>query len=364
MDDNKKKILKDTTFISTVYNEEGTVNRFLESLQSQTVLPAEIIIVDGGSRDRTFSLMERFFQKWAAEKTAGPRVYVDGVSHRADPAGIRVELLKKEGAGISLGRNTAIGKASGTFISVSDAGCILDPGWLEEINREMKEEPLAVNGGMNYSACKSFLQKLAALCIMPGVNEIRQENFMPSSRNICFRKSQWQSVGGYPQELDYGEDMKFDFNLKKAGYELRFRPGAAVYWEMRQDLSGIFRQFFRYAKGDALGRMYPLRHIIRFLSGSVFVAVVLAGILVSPWIFFTLVILAVAYCFRPYYRLLVKWAGNEACLPWGAAKLPALIFIPLLLVYIDTAKVFGYLYGRARKQPGQPFKNMPDGKDH
>ena len=62
-----KKILKDISFISTVYNEEDSILEFLESLKSQTVLPGEIIIVDGGSIDMTFSLMEDFFGKWASE---------------------------------------------------------------------------------------------------------------------------------------------------------------------------------------------------------------------------------------------------------------------------------------------------------
>jgi glycosyltransferase involved in cell wall biosynthesis len=63
-----KKILKDTSFISTVYNEEDSIQDFLESLKSQTVLPGEIIIVDGGSKDRTFSRMEDFFDKWVREE--------------------------------------------------------------------------------------------------------------------------------------------------------------------------------------------------------------------------------------------------------------------------------------------------------
>ena len=41
------------TFITTVYNEETSVKEFLDSLFSQSKLPDEIIIVDGGSSDRT-----------------------------------------------------------------------------------------------------------------------------------------------------------------------------------------------------------------------------------------------------------------------------------------------------------------------
>ena len=340
-----KKILKNTSFISTVYNEEDSIAEFLESLKGQTVLPGEIIIVDGGSSDRTFQLMEDFFNKWAGIE--GSPLYIHRLKKDNEEKGekVTVKLIKKAGAGISAGRNTAIREASGTFISVSDAGCILDPGWLEDINREMAEDHGTVNGGMNYSICRSFLQKILALSIMPGLDDTGKKGFMPSSRNICFRKSQWEEAGGYPEELDFGEDMKFDFNLMGLGHKLVFRPRAAVYWKMRKDLPGIFRQFFRYAKGDALGRMYPLRHMIRFLTGAVFMAVLLAGIFISPWLLIAFIPLGAVYCYKPFYRLFFRWEGNEGCRPSGAAKLPAILLIPLMLIFIDSAKASGYLYG-------------------
>ncbi len=43
---------EDISFITTVYNEEGSIIEFLQSLKRQTLLPGEIVIVDGGSTDR------------------------------------------------------------------------------------------------------------------------------------------------------------------------------------------------------------------------------------------------------------------------------------------------------------------------
>lgn len=340
-----KKILASTSFISTVYNEEGSILEFLESLMAQTKLPGEVVIVDGGSKDRTFELMENFFNKWTGEKKSLVRLYRGDGKEKSSRNRVYIKLIKEDGASISKGRNTAIRNASGELIAVSDAGCMLDQGWLEEISAGMDKDPSSINGGMNYSICSSFLQSILALGIMPGLNEIRHEGFMPSSRNICFRRSDWEKVGGYPLDLDFGEDMKFDFNLQDKGYKLRFRPLAAVYWRMREDLPGIFRQFFRYAKGDALGRMYLFRHLIRFISGTAFLAVLLTGILLSSWTFFAFLPLAAIYSYKPYYRLMIKWEGNESYRPKGIKKLLALLSIPFLLIYIDSAKVFGYIYG-------------------
>ena len=360
---------EDISFITTVYNEEDSIIEFLQSLKNQTCVPKEMIIVDGGSTDRTFDLAKDFFEDWAASGDSKVKIALEinedidnnppGHSGRPDinreEAGdiLTIKLLKEPGAGISRGRNTAISKAKGKYICVSDAGCRIDPDWLEKISTILEEKSSSkkspVMGGMNYADCTSFLQRCQALCIMPGLDETHEESFMPSSRNVCFKKEDWEKVGGYPEDLDYGEDMRFNFNLKKAGCRLRFNSGAIVHWKMRENLDQIFRQFFRYAKGDAIGRMYPLRHLIRFLTGLGFLAVILTAVFFSPYILLSFILLFPAYSLRPYRRMFYKWQGNEKCRPAPAARLGALFFIPLLLIYIDTAKASGYLYGLAKR---------------
>jgi len=49
-----------TTLICTVLNEEKTIGKFLDSIASQSKFPNEIIIVDGGSEDKTVQKISEF----------------------------------------------------------------------------------------------------------------------------------------------------------------------------------------------------------------------------------------------------------------------------------------------------------------
>jgi glycosyltransferase involved in cell wall biosynthesis len=46
-----------TSLITTVYNEQNSISDFLKSIFEQTLLPDEIVIVDGGSKDQTVQMI-------------------------------------------------------------------------------------------------------------------------------------------------------------------------------------------------------------------------------------------------------------------------------------------------------------------
>jgi glycosyltransferase involved in cell wall biosynthesis len=360
-DNNKKIVLSNVSFITTVYNEEGNIIEFLKSLMEQIYLPGEIIVVDGGSRDHTYEIAEGFFKDEASRRRSNFKIVLMNdsikdkikVDEENNIPVINVRIIKKSRANISQGRNTAIKSTSGKIICVSDGGCILDKNWLGEITGFYDDTSCNVVGGLNLPSCRNFIQKCLAICIMPAKEEIKAERYMPSSRNISFRKKIWVDIGGYPEDMDYGEDMKFNFNIKAAGYRIRFNPGAVVYWKMRKNPVQISRQFFRYAKGDASGRMYLNRHLIRFAAFFILIIILFSAFYFSKWILFILAPLFVVYIYKPYSRLIKAWRNNGNCCFYGMEKLLSIstFFIPLLLLQIDFSKMCGYIYGLLKKRP-------------
>jgi glycosyltransferase involved in cell wall biosynthesis len=360
--ENKNKILKNISFVTTVYNEEEGIAVFLRSLIKQSKLPGEIVIVDGGSEDSTCEKILGFFRKMAKEskdkkllisildksiednRKAGLKK-AEIKNDLSDPGAIRVKIIKKKRVNISAGRNEAIKNASGEIICVGDAGCILDKNWLAEISRLYNNPLCDVVGGFNMPLCRNFVQKCLAACIMPLKEEIRSDRNMPSSRNISFRKQVWVDAGGYPENMDYGEDMKFNFNIKEAGYRIRFNPDAVVYWVMRENPVQIFRQFFRYARGDASGMMYPERHIIRFAAFLSVILVIFGIFYINVWIILILAALLIVYFYKPYKRLFRLFRNKNICYFNTKEKLLSILFVPFLLIQIDISKMCGYIYG-------------------
>ena len=378
----KYKLIPNTGFISTIYNEEKSLPAFLKSFFEQDYLPEEMIFVDGGSTDRTIDILKFFFLNTTISDF-GLETYEKNVNlsilnleRKSEICGsyeigfysekseshckMNVLLLSKKNAKISEGRNIAIENSKTEIICASDAGCILDKNWIFEITRflqinnnigksEKDSKAYVVAGGYSKPVAISFIEQILSMCIMPQLKEINTANFMPSSRNIGFTKSAWVKVGGYPENMDYGEDMKFNFNLKEKGYEILFNPNAVVYWRMRENLSQVFKQFFRYAKGDAKGRMYLHRNLIRFSSLFVSLVVAAISIIFSPWLLLLLAPFFVFYVFKPFSRLNATFRHQKKNIDRFFVKTAALFVAPAMLIYIDIAKMSGFIYGLVKK---------------
>jgi glycosyltransferase involved in cell wall biosynthesis len=362
----KKNIAENTSFIMTVFNESESIGVFIKSLMDQTLLPSEIVIVDGGSSDSTVGILIQNFKELCRDgkystgevlNFTGRSGIRGGIEQKLLFEGtisgkIEVKIIDAEGAMISQGRNIAIKNSSNELICVSDAGCILGKDWFYEITKNSGNTQSAeITGGYTYPYAKKIIQAALAVCVLPKKSEIRPEKFMPSSRNISFKKNVWQQAGGYPENMDFGEDMRFNFNVISSGYSIRFNPDAEVYWNLRDNLGAIFRQFFRYAKGDAIGRIYAYRHLIRILTLLAFAGIIIVSIVFSPWFLILLAVLSVFYCYRPYLRINYVLENKKSCIfiknkrDLFSARSRIILLTPFLLIFIDIAKLSGYIFG-------------------
>ncbi|MCO6450534.1 MAG: glycosyltransferase [Caldilineales bacterium] len=313
------------SLILTVFNEGPAIRKLLDSVLAQTMQPDEFVIVDGGSADDTVAQIEAY----------------------ADHLPLRV--IVEPGANISRGRNIAIATAKGEIIAATDAGVRLEPTWLEEITRPLRQNPdvQAVAGFFVADPQTPFEMAMGAT-VLPDVNEIDPASFLPSSRSLALRKSAWARVGGYPEWLDYCEDLVFDFDLRAHYGSFAFAPSAVAHFRPRGSLTAFFRQYYRYARGDGKADLWRKRHAIRY--GAYLIAapaLLVLGRLLHP--VFWLIGLAgfAAYCRTPVTRLRQKWGQPfpDGRTPNSTDKIYMLALVPVIRVVGDVAKMIGYPVG-------------------
>ncbi|MEN6478320.1 MAG: glycosyltransferase [Anaerolineales bacterium] len=319
------------TVIATVLNEAGAIAELLRSLLRQTRPPDEIVIVDGGSRDGTLAALQQF----------------------AADAPLPVQVLSAPGANISRGRNLAIAAASCEIIASVDAGVRLDPAWLAELMAPFEGgQPPDVVSGFFLADPRTLFERVLGAVTLPRLEEVDPERFQPSSRSVAYRKAAWQAVGGYPEWLDYCEDLVFDFALRDAGYRFVFAPRALVYFQPRPSLRAFLKQYYRYARGDGKANLYVWRHLLRY--GAYLLGLPLLIVLalrVSPWWWLGVLGWLALLLRAPLRRL---WPAI-ADLPWRQ-RIVALLWAPVIRIGGDLAKMAGYPVGvvwRLRYAPAE-----------
>jgi glycosyltransferase involved in cell wall biosynthesis len=303
--------------IATVKNEGESIRRLLDSLIHQTMSPDEVVICDGGSTDNTLEIVQAYTRY------------------------LPIHIIQEPGSNISTGRNRAIAFAAGPVIAATDAGVSLRPVWIEQITAPIREGRAAVVSGWFEPDPYTDFEVVMSATVLPERQDIDPETFLPSSRSVAFLKSAWAEVGGYPEWLDYSEDLIFDLALRRRHGSFPFAPQAVAYFRPRSSLRAFFGQYARYARGDGKAGLWPKRHFIRYVTYLLVLPVLLFLIWREKKIGWLGLFLGVGvYCFRPGQRL---WGLTVGWRIWPRFRVFALI--PIIRLVGDVAKMVGYPAG-------------------
>ncbi len=312
--------------VLTVLNEGESLCLLLDSLLVQTRFPDEVVIVDGGSSDDTLAILLRYENR------------------------LPLRTLVQPGCNISAGRNCAIDAARGEIIAVTDAGVILARDWLERLTQPLIDNPaLEVVGGFFQADAQTVFEAALGATTLPLEDEIDADTFLPSSRSIAFRKSVWVKAGGYPEWLDYCEDLIFDLRLRAMAAPFTFEPKALVYFRPRTSMRAFFKQYYRYARGDGKADLWRKRHTVRYATYFVALPLILwLATRKSEFFWLLMLIGTFVYLRQPYRRLpiVLDEARRQARVRVTlASNLYALTLVPLIRVIGDVAKMIGYPVG-------------------
>lgn len=318
------------TLIATVLNEGDNLAVWLDSFLRQSRRPDEIIIVDGGSSDNTIEILHSYEDR------------------------LPLRVIVQSGCNISEGRNIAIAAAQGDILAITDAGVRLTDTWLEKVTQPLVDNPqLTVSCGFFKADAHTTFEAAMGAAVLPLANEVDPITFLPSSRSVAVRKSAVEQIHGYPEWLDYCEDLVFDLRLKASQPPFAFVPEAFVYFRPRGTMNAYFKQYYRYARGDGKAHLWLKRHIIRYITYLVIAPVILLlGLFVHPSLWGLFLLGGAVYFYPPYRRLptIMQDALNQSIFAW----LTIILLIPIIRVVGDIAKMIGYPVGLRWRLQNQP----------
>lgn len=99
------------SIIVPVYNSEETLARCLDSILCQTYSNYELILIDDGSTDSSFRIIEKY-------AISNPNIVA----------------IRKENGGVSSARNKGLDIAKGDFVCFVDSDDYIEPNYLEELH--------------------------------------------------------------------------------------------------------------------------------------------------------------------------------------------------------------------------------------
>lgn len=216
------------SIIVPVYNRPHELEELLASLSRQLYRNYEVIIVEDGSSLPSADVVER---------------YRSSLPH--------LRYLSVPNGGPSRARNLGAREAEGQYILILDSDVVLPEGYLEAVNRGIATTGADAFGGPD-AASPDFspMQRAVNFAMtsflttggIRGGSASAMEQFKPRTFNMGCRRSLFESLGGFSEDMRYGEDIDFSLRLIATGAKVCLFSEAYVYHKRRVDLSQFFRQ--------------------------------------------------------------------------------------------------------------------------
>ena len=208
------------SIIVPVFNGEKTIQDCLYSLMAQEISqPYEIICVDNASTDRTSQILEQYQGQ--------------------------IKMFHETKRGPAAARNRGLQNASGEIIAFTDADCVVEKDWLENLVDSLKEPDIGIAAG-------KILSKQPCNPIEKFGEEIHDHSkaidvYRPPyaiTMNWASRFSVLKESFFFDENFIRCEDVDLSYRIFQKGYRLVFNPRAIVYHANENNYRGLWSEGF------------------------------------------------------------------------------------------------------------------------
>jgi glycosyltransferase involved in cell wall biosynthesis len=211
--------------IIPTFNEEENIAQCLVSLSHQNIPRSEyeIIVVDGGSKDATCEIAQKYADK------------------------VFTQTSKKVGGA----RNDGVKAAKGDIVATTDADCILPPHWIKTLAEDFLDPAIVQIYGPVYPIEEGIGNHFSLLLAntFARIGYYSTTFYYTLGCNTAFRKDVFLKAGMY-RCIDAGDDLEIAMRMKDEG---------TIYFDNRLKVGFSMR---RYQKFGTLQSLWEWIYIV------------------------------------------------------------------------------------------------------
>lgn len=232
---------KTYVLITPAHNEADNIEKTIQSVVAQTILPLKWVIVSDGSTDRTDEIVSYYAEKYPFIKPL--RREADGERNFCSKV-FAIQLGLQSLAGITF-----------DFIGNLDADVSFEPAYFQKLLDEFeKNSNLGIGGGTIHEARNGRLQT------RPG----NRSRSVPGALQL-FRRKCFAQIGGFVPLEHGGEDTVMEIKARMSGWEVRSFFHLIAHHHRLNGNTGLTAVCFREGvRGYHLGN-HPVYEFSRFI---------------------------------------------------------------------------------------------------
>jgi glycosyltransferase involved in cell wall biosynthesis len=230
------------SLIIPVYNRPQELDELLACIQLQEFRDFEVVVIEDGSTDDAAQIIEKY------------------------KASFDLAYYVKENGGQGFARNYAFERAKGDFFIILDSDALLEPTYLNEVDKAIKADNLDLFGGPDkdhpsFSPIQKAISYSMTSFLTTGGIRGKEKNiggqFHPRSFNMGISRKVYEATGGF-KITRMGEDIEFSIRCISMGFKSGLIPKAFIYHKRRTDFRQFYNQlhFFGRARIN-ISRFFP-----------------------------------------------------------------------------------------------------------
>jgi succinoglycan biosynthesis protein ExoA len=259
------------TVVIPVRDEASSIGECLASVLAQDHEALQVLVVDGGSLDRTAEV-------------------VRGLQKRER----RIHLLCNPAGRIPTSLNIGLAAARGRWLVRVDAHSTVPTDYVRVLVSHLQTGRWGGVGGRKdgTAATPTGRAIAAALGSRAGVgNSAYHHATRPQETDHvpfgAYPVDLLRELGGWNEDLVANEDFELDYRIRLHGKSLLLDPAVRIRWRSRESFRALGSQYLRYGRGKAdVVRAHPNSVRIRHLAPPLLVAGIapwLALLFLAPW---------------------------------------------------------------------------------